>query len=208
MIALSSRAVAGLVRDALVATGYGVACVDGLAESADHLTDRHVVVVLDDTSPDWLRRVSDLLQIRPTVRPVLVADIAGADEFLAAVSAGVAGFCRRGSSVAAIVRTVHAVSETGVAIPRDLVVPLVAHVRHVGGRRVDTAAGPIDVTDREWEILNLMLQRRSTKEMSELLFVSVGTVRSHVSALLRKLGAVDREDAIAMVERGRGHTSS
>ena len=33
-------------------------------------------------------------------------------------------------------------------------------------------------------------------------FVSVGTVRSHVSALMHKVGAVDRDDLIAMVERG------
>jgi len=53
-----------------------------------------------------------------------------------------------------------------------------------------------------------MLQRRSTKETADVRFVYVGTVRCHVSPLLHKLGAVDREDAIAMVERRRGHTSS
>ena len=39
--------------------------------------------------------------------------------------------------------------------------------------------------------------------MAEALFVSVGTVRSHVSTLLHKLGAEDRDDAVAMVSHGR-----
>ena len=60
---------------------------------------------------------------------------------------------------------------------------------------------PVDVTDREWEIMQLMLQRRSTREIATALYVSVGTVRSHVSALMHKVGAVDRDDLIAMVER-------
>lgn len=67
-----------------------------------------------------------------------------------------------------------------------------------------TPAGNVDVTDREWEVLLLLMQRRSTQQMAEALFVSVGTVRSHVSALLHKLGAVDRDDAVAMVSRSRG----
>ena len=66
---------------------------------------------------------------------------------------------------------------------------------------MNTAAGPIDVTHREWEIMQLMLQRRSTREIADALYVSVGTVRSHVSALMHKVGAVDRDDLITMVER-------
>jgi two-component system, NarL family, response regulator DesR len=66
-----------------------------------------------------------------------------------------------------------------------------------------TAAGPIDVTDRELEIMQLMLQRRTTREIADALFVSVGTVRSHVSALVHKVGAVDRDDLIAIVERAQ-----
>jgi DNA-binding CsgD family transcriptional regulator len=46
-----------------------------------------------------------------------------------------------------------------------------------------------------------MLQRRSTREIADALYVSVGTVRSHVSALMHKVGAVDRDDLITMVER-------
>ena len=57
------------------------------------------------------------------------------------------------------------------------------------------------MTDREWEIMQLMLQRRSTREIADALYVSVGTVRSHVSALMHKVGAVDRDDLITIVER-------
>ena len=171
----------------------------GISASVDG--DALVVLVLDDSQRGWLRVVTDLMQSRPTVRPVVLSNIDNPDEFLAAVMAGVGGFCRTDASVDAIVRTVQSVYESGVAIPRDMVGPLVAHVRHGRGHRMMTAAGPINVTDREWEIMQLMLQRRTTREIADALYVSVGTVRSHVSALVHKVGAVDRDDLIAMVER-------
>jgi len=187
---------------ALADRGYDTESSPDLRDIAPALDDeRFVVVVLDDTRRGWLRVVTDLVQRHPVVRPVVLSDIDNPDEFLAAVMAGVGGFCRTDASIDAIVRTVQSVYDSGVAIPRDMVGPLVAHVRHGRGHRMVTAAGPIDVTDREWEIMQLMLQRRTTREIADALYVSVGTVRSHVSALMHKVGAVDRDDLVAMVER-------
>jgi predicted ATPase/DNA-binding CsgD family transcriptional regulator len=60
---------------------------------------------------------------------------------------------------------------------------------------MDTAGGPLaraGVTGRETEVLAAVAQRLSNREIAERLFLSVRTVESHVSALLRKLGAPDR----------------
>lgn len=187
---------------ALADAGFETQSHSDLREFTSAAPDESLLVlVLDDSQRGWLRVVTDLVQLRPAVRPVVLSDIDNPDEFLAAVMAGVGGFCRTDASVAAIVRTVQSVYESGVAIPRDMVGPLVDHVRHGRGHRMMTAAGPIDVTDREWEIMQLMLQRRTTREIADALFVSVGTVRSHVSALVHKVGAIDRDDLVAMVER-------
>jgi len=165
--------------------------------------NEYPVVLIDDRSPDWLRATVDLVRRRPDVRPVVLADIESPDEFLVALTGGVCGFCRSDAGVDAIVRTVQSVCDSGVAIPRDMVGPLVALARHGRGHRMNTVAGPIDVTDREWEIMQLVLQRRSTREIADALFVSTGTVRSHLSALMHKVGAVDRDDLIDMVERAQ-----
>jgi DNA-binding NarL/FixJ family response regulator len=201
-ICLANVELDGSLRTALTAAGFEAQSHTDLHEFTSAVSDEPLLVlVLDDTQRGWLRVVTDLVQLRPAVRPVVLCDMDNPDEFLAAVMAGVGGFCRTDASVDAIVRTVRSVYESGVAIPRDMVGPLVAHVRHGRGHRMMTAAGPIDVTDREWEIMQLMLQRRTTREIADALFVSVGTVRSHVSALVHKVGAVDREDLLVMVER-------
>ena len=201
---LPSHAFTDDLHSALVEAGCEPVPVDDLDGLIDRVQpDEPVLVVIDETVDEWLPTVATLVQVRPTARPVLLAQIDNPDVFLCAVMAGVVGFCRPDSSVDAIIRTIKSVCESGMAIPRDMVEPLVAHMRQGRGHQVQLATGKIDVTDREWEILLLLMQRRSTKEMAETMFVSQATVRGHVSAVLKKLGAVDREDAIALIRRNQ-----
>ncbi len=57
------------------------------------------------------------------------------------------------------------------------------------------------LTGREWDVLELMRKGATTTQISERLFVSSTTVRTHVSAILRKLGVPTREEAIKLLER-------
>lgn len=155
------------------------------------------VLVIDRSISNWLRAVSDVVEREPSLRPMLIGDLDGPDEFLAAISAGVVGFCPRLATTGAIERSIRSVAETGVAIPRSFAKPLVDLARR--GRFVRTRAGDVAVTDREWEILQLVVQRRTTQQIAQALFVSAGTVRSHISSLLKKFGAYDRDDMVSLM---------
>ena len=205
VICLADTALAQRLALAVGREGFVVGVVTQLDQALDPLASDDVslraILVLDTENLNWLRHVSALVRKRPTLRPVVLAQLEAEGEVISAIAAGVAGFCVPDASSDAIVRTIQAALEWGVARPRAMVAPLVEHLRHTGGRRVQSAIGPIDVTEREWQILQLLVQRRSTKEMAKELYVSVGTVRSHVSALLRKLGVVDRDAAVASIEQ-------
>ena len=60
------------------------------------------------------------------------------------------------------------------------------------------------LTGREWDVLELMRKGAGTAEISERLFVSQTTVRSHVSSILRKLGVPTREAAIRLLDGHAG----
>jgi DNA-binding NarL/FixJ family response regulator len=61
------------------------------------------------------------------------------------------------------------------------------------------------LTDREVEVLSLMTRGLSNNEMAEKLFLSEGTVRNHVSAILSKLGVADRTQAVVLaIQHGLG----
>jgi DNA-binding CsgD family transcriptional regulator len=59
----------------------------------------------------------------------------------------------------------------------------------------------VTLTGREREVLDLLLQRLETNEIARRLFIGAGTVRTHVAAVLRKLGVPDREAALRLFGR-------
>jgi DNA-binding NarL/FixJ family response regulator len=119
LVCISNPGLAGELSLALAEVGFRVEVVDTVDELASRGDDTETtVVIVDDSVARWLRVTIDLVRRRPEVRPVVLADIDNPDEFLAALTGGVAGFCRSDASVDAIVRTIQSVQISGVAIPR------------------------------------------------------------------------------------------
>ena len=88
------------------------------------------------------------------------------------------------------------------ALPRSLVSKVVDEFR-ARGRRLDLRAGQNSenrLTTREWEVLELLREGRSTAEIGERLYISRITVRTHVSAILRKLRVPDRAAAVRYLD--------
>lgn len=90
------------------------------------------------------------------------------------------------------------------SIPGTLVTKMVEEFRDRGPRMRPTvddgSAGRL--TSREWEVLDLLRKGRSTAEIAGHLFLSQATVRSHIAAILKKLGVPDRESAIRLFAEG------
>ena len=100
LVCISNPGLAAELSLALGEVGFRVEVVD----TVDGLSGRDgdaatSVVIIDDSVASWLRVTIDLVRRRPDVRPVVLADIDSADEFLAALTGGVAGFCRSDASV-------------------------------------------------------------------------------------------------------------
>lgn len=72
--------------------------------------------------------------------------------------------------------------EAGFAVPR----------RAAGGDRVPAALQQLGVTAREYDVLRLVVEGRTNKEIADRLFLSVRTVETHVARLLQRTGVTDR----------------
>lgn len=69
--------------------------------------------------------------------------------------------------------------------------------RQAVGQPAASPTGGVRLSPRERQILELMSAGRTDKEIAQQLEVSFWTVRTHVSALLRKMGARNRTEAVA-----------
>lgn len=184
------------------AAGFSVV----VAPDARHLpsalgTDGPVVIVLSDAVDGWIRIVGDLHRSRSLLRILLITELADGAGLVTALSAGVDGIARPHDRPDAILGSIVGLCDHGVSLPRAMIKDLVSEVRGGRGHTIRTPDGVVQVTDREWQILQLMIQGLTTREMAVEMYVAVGTVRSHVSALLGKLGVRSRAEAVALMDR-------
>jgi two-component system NarL family response regulator len=106
-----------------------------------------------------------------------------------AVELGVGGYMPLSSGVESVVRAVRCLHNGGTAIAPNVVTKMAMSLQSRG------------LTQREVEVLRLIMQGLSDKAIARRLQRSVGTARSHVKAILMKLKASSRVEAVAIARR-------
>ena len=123
------------------------------------------------------------------------------DDLFAALRAGAAGYLLKDTDPERLPMALLGVLRGEGALPRTLVARLVEEFRGRGKRRLPLSGSrSVELTPREWQVLEGLRDGLSTEEISERLFVSQVTVRTHVSAILKKLKVPDRAAAIKLLE--------
>ncbi len=156
------------------------------------------VVLLDLVMPrgggvDAIRRIRAAGD-RPRV--VVLTSFAGHDQVVEAVRAGAAGYLLKDvppSQLEAAIRLVH---EGGVQLDPSVVGSLMAEVA-----RTEPPPGMDELTARERQVLALLAQGRSNRELAAELYLSEKTVKTHVSSILAKLRLSDRTQAALFAVR-------
>ena len=167
---------------------------DGVAAVAEVRRLRPDVVCMDVRMPDLDGiRATELILRLPDPPKVLVVTTFSSDDYVFdALRAGASGFVLKRATAAELVAAVHAVASGDAllypAAVRDLA------LRH---RPRSTDPGP-GLTGRETEVLVLMAEGLGNAGIAERLVLGVETVRTHVAAILRKLGARDRTHAVVL----------
>ena len=121
------------------------------------------------------------------------------DDLLRSLRAGAVGYLLKGTDPDRLPDALRGVLAGEAAIPRTLVARLVHSIRTEDRRRRPFGAKGVVLTDREWQVLDLLDGGRSTAEIAAELGISVVTVRRHVSALLGKLEVPDRDAAVRLL---------
>ncbi len=196
------------IRGTLQAEGFDVVGEASNARTAIELALRHSpdACVLDVHMPGGggIAAAEEIgRQLPETVVVMLTASREEADLF-DALRAGARGFLVKDMDQDRLGAALRGVLAGEAALPRSLVAKVLDEFRGRQGRRVfSKQRRPAQLTSREWEIMELLRQGLSTEDVAKRLFVSAGTVRVHVSSVLKKLSAPNRAEALRMLDDGR-----
>ncbi len=203
-----------LVRAALamiLGRSPGVEVVGEAADGAEALTavDKYApdVVLMDIRMPrvDGLA-ATELLRARPNPPEIIVLTTFDADEYvLRALRAGASGFLLKDTPPAEILQAVARVAAGEPMLSPSVTRQLIAHIGDTGtnARREHARALLARLSDREREVAITVGQGRSNAEISGELFMSVATVKQHVSRILTKLDLNNRTQ-IALLAHDAG----
>ncbi len=176
-------------------------CADGV-EALETIRRLHPdVALLDIRMPrldglDVARQVIDPQGAGHATRVVIVTTFGDDDYVDRALELGAAGFLLKDSGPALLVAAVRAAAEGDSLISPQLTVPLLQRRR---GRPLDRprAPGLAQLTAREAEVTRLVARGLTNSEIAAELYVSLGTVKSHLSSISTRLSARNRVEIAA-----------
>jgi DNA-binding NarL/FixJ family response regulator len=154
------------------------------------------VILMDIKMPglSGIEATREIQRANPQIGILVLTMFEDDDSVFAAMRAGAKGYLLKDSGGEGVVRAIRAVA-SGEAVFG----PGVAE-RIIGFFSAPRTAAPQrafpELTEREEEVLSLVAQGKSNREIARQLFVSLKTVRNHVSNILLKLQVADRAQAV------------
>ncbi|HRF48375.1 MAG TPA: response regulator transcription factor [Anaerolineales bacterium] len=167
------------------------------AEAVRLALDLRPDVVLMDLNMPELGGVDAIAQIRaawPEARVVVMTTFDGDEDIFRALQAGARAYLLKDTPRDEIIETVRIVHAGGKRIPEEIAAKLADRM----------LSEPL--TERERDVLRLIVAGHSNKEIGSELSIAEGTVKAHVNSLLGKLGVQDRTQAVTeALRRGLAH---
>ena len=111
---------------------------------------------------------------------------------------GVSGYLRSDITFNQLLSTIRAAHRNEALLEPKMAALLIKRLADLTQRLADRRSGKdafYSLTPREQEILSLIAQELSNREIAEQLTVEVGTIKNHVHRILKKLGAANRQEA-------------
>jgi DNA-binding NarL/FixJ family response regulator len=135
-------------------------------------------------------QMASLKAARPDLRIIVTGSGIDEETILKAIASGAKGYVDEAATPAEFVQAIRVVNQGSVWAPRRVLSLFIERVTSSPGRIFP--AGRVTFTDREKEVLEMLVAGRSNKEIGAALGIEERTVKAHVAKLMRKVGVQNR----------------
>jgi DNA-binding NarL/FixJ family response regulator len=160
-----------------------------LPEMLAHASLEYLVVDMH-SSPGGLAILDSIRRARPALKLIVIGPEGNDELVLESIIAGARAYLDLTADTAMVRQAIEVVTSGSIWAPRRLLSKLIDRLLKVPDSSLTNAA--LHLTAREKEVLDLILQARSNREIARQLGIEERTVKAHVGRLMRKTGADNR----------------
>lgn len=156
------------------------------------------VVLLDLHMPglDGIETARRIAEIRPGTRILILTSMGSWHKVSSALKAGATGYVMKDAEPEELIAAIRAVAAGGSYLGAHAASELLEHIEAAAEAETQSGAQLTEpLSDRETEVLLLIAQGQSNREIAQHLFLSEKTVKTHVANILQKLNAKSRTQA-------------
>lgn len=156
------------------------------------------IIVMDIGLPrqDGIAATQQIKALMPAVRVVMLTSHVTETEVIAALSSGADAYCIKGTNVDRLIAAIAAAQEGATYLDPQIARRVIEHLKPPSATNL---VGQL--SQRELEVLKLMVEGKSNPEIAAELYLSPNTVKTHIRGIMNKLAVDDRVQAAVVALR-------
>jgi DNA-binding NarL/FixJ family response regulator len=170
-------------------------------EKAEQLNPDLILMDLNLPDGSGLDAVKTILSKKPETSVVILTILETDSMLVEAIRAGVKGYILKNLPIAKLLASLRGLRRGEAAISRTMTTQIMKEVQRTNGR-IDLKANEFyNLTRRELDVLALIVDGHTNREIAQILSISENTVKNHVHNLLDKMGVKARSQAAMLARR-------
>jgi DNA-binding NarL/FixJ family response regulator len=188
-----------LTRDAVILEASNAA--QTMEAVASHPDISLILLDLNLPDRDGFSMLAELRERNPAVSIVVLSAVQDRANVMKALDLGAMGYIPKSARNEVMLSALQLVFAGGIYIPPEILAR--EHLSHTaapsGGGRAIVSPGDLGLTDRQLDVLALMMQGKNNKSICRTLNLAEPTVKNHVTAILKALKVTNRTEAVIAV---------
>lgn len=178
-------------------------CSQGMRLAEEHADLELILLDLNLPDGDGFNVLADLRELYPAVSIVVLSATNDRDKVMRALDLGAVGFIPKSTQRAVMLSGLQLVLSGGIYIPPEILareeLPSSPASKQFATSRSHVSPRDLGLTERQVEVLALMMQGKSNKAICRALHLSESTVKNHVAAILKALRVTNRTEAVMAI---------